>query len=167
MEWIHFPRSTRPPQIVRDVIDAMHKIHPQIASARNDLLSNDVLALAAEGLEALGFKVERGKSGDDKVPVPVLYGLNGELEKAFFADAYHAQAGVVVEVEAGAGVANNSFLKDLFQACVMDGVTQLVIAVRIEYRKSRNFDTVRRYFETLYASGRLKLPLHGVTIIGY
>lgn len=167
MQWIHFPRSTQPPQLIERVVQAFERIHPHIASSQHDLLSNEVLAVAAPVLQELGFRVETGKSADEKIHVPVLYGMKGVPEKSFNADAYHEQAGVVVEVEAGAGVANNSFLKDLFQACVMDGVAQLVIAVRIKYKGANNFDTVHRYFETLYASGRLKLPLHGVTIIGY
>lgn len=77
----------------------------------------------------------------------------------------------MLEVEAGRGVANNQFLKDLFQACMMHDVHHLAIAVRITYsgggRTSRDFDYVTTFFDTLYASQRLTLPLRGITIIGY
>ena len=61
--------------------------------------------------------------------MPVLYGNNGKVDKAFEADAYHVEQCFVVEVEAGRATANNQFLKDLFQACMMDEVKYLCIAV--------------------------------------
>ena len=74
---------------------------------------------------------------------------------------------MVLEVEAGTGVANNAFLKDLFQACMMHDVDLLGIALRKHYKRNSNYDYVVKYFETLYASRRLQLPLSGVLLIGY
>jgi hypothetical protein len=125
----------------------------------------------APGLERLGFNVESGKTKAAKVNVPVLYGLNGRIEKSFDADAHHVGLGFVVEVEAGRAVVNNQFLKDLFQACMMYDVRYLGIAVRLLYeggnRRSRDFEQVVTFFDTLYASNRLRLPLDGVVVIGY
>jgi hypothetical protein len=70
-------------------------------------------------------------------------------------------------VEAGRGVVNNQFLKDLFQACMMHGVTEFAVALRNDYRGTNDFERAARFFETLYASNRLKLPLEGVLLIGY
>ncbi len=120
-----------------------------------------------EGLVKLGFQVEFGKRDNEKIKVPVLFGLKGAHEKTFEADAYHEKEGYVIEVEAGRGVVNNQFLKDLFQACMMTEVYYLVIAVRNNYRGSNDFGKVNIFFETLYASQRLKLPLKGIMIIGY
>lgn len=61
----------------------------------------------------------------------------------------------------------NQFLKDLFQACMMVGVTEFVVALRLDYRGSNDFEKVCRFFETLYVSGRLRLPLAGVLVVGY
>ena len=91
-----------------------------------------------------------------------MFGLNGKLEKSFDADAYHSEKGFVLEVEAGRGVVNNQFLKDLFQACMMRDVDFLGIAVRNIYKNGRDFDKVVKFFETLYASNRLVLPLKGI-----
>lgn len=120
-----------------------------------------------EGLERLGFTVERGKVKEDRIDVPVLYGLNGRVEKAFQADAWHKADRVVLEVEAGRGVVNNQFLKDLFQACMMDDVDGLIIAVRKVYQRGRDFEVVHRFIDTLHASGRLVLPLKHVVVLGY
>lgn len=79
--------------------------------------------------------------------------------------------GFVLEAEAGRAVVNNQFLKDLFQACMMKDVAHLGIAVRNLYEgggaKSRDFERVVTFFDTLYASNRLKLPLTSVVVIGY
>lgn len=89
------------------------------------------------------------------------------MEKAFDADGYNSDTRTVIEVEAGRGVLNNQFLKDLFQACMMHEVDNLVIAVRNIYKNNEDFNVVVTFFETLYASGRLQLPLKNILIIGY
>jgi hypothetical protein len=74
---------------------------------------------------------------------------------------------MVVEVEAGRGYLNNQFLKDLFQACMMHDVDYCAIAVRNRYITVNDYESVLSFFETLYASNRLKLPLKGVLLVGY
>jgi len=149
------------------VISAFQTIAEEIDSSSHDLNSNAVLNKVADHLALLGFQVEKGKLASDRIPVPVLFGMNGKLEKHFDADAYHEDEGFVIEVEAGRGVLNNQFLKDLFQACMMHDVKYLAIAVRNTYKRNKDFDEVVRFFDTLYASNRLKLPLEGVLLIGY
>jgi hypothetical protein len=134
---------------------------------QTDLKSNDVLAVLRDELVNLGFEVEKGKAADQKIKVAVLYGLNGQTTKTFDADAFHREEGIVMEVEAGRAVSNYQFLKDLFQACAMQEARHLVIAVRNLYLGKKDFDAVINFMETLYASSRLQLPLHSVTIVGY
>lgn len=162
-----FPRSTRATPLALSVVAAFEAVTAQIDSTTHDLPSNDVLALAAPHLTAAGFTVELGKKAEQKINVPVLFGLNGRLEKSFDADAYHQAGGFVVEVEAGRGVVNNQFLKDLFQACMMHDVFYLAIAVRNVYKGRQDFDVVCRFLSTLYASQRLQLPLRGILVVGY
>lgn len=126
-----------------------------------------MLAEIRDALVDCGFAVETGKKEADRICVPVLFGLNGRIEKSFHADAYNEREGFVIEVEAGRGVVNNQFLKDFFQACMMHDVKYLAIAVRNTYRNLNDFERVRRFFDTLYASNRLHLPLEGVLLIGY
>ncbi len=40
----------------------------------------------ADGLEKIGFTIEKSKKKEDKIKIPVLFGLNGSLEKSFDAD---------------------------------------------------------------------------------
>jgi hypothetical protein len=167
INWSYFPRSDKPTDISHKVVEAFSAVADQIDSSQHDLESNQVLALVSPPLLSLGFRVETGKSTSNKIRIPVLFGRNGKLEKAFDADAYHEQEGFVLEVEAGRGVANNQFLKDLFQACMMHNVWYAAIAIRNTYKKRQDFETVERFFGTLYASTRLTLPLKGVLVIGY
>jgi hypothetical protein len=167
INWIYYPKSPRATPVALAVVDAFVQASDAIDSAVHQLPSNAVLAAVASGLTAAGFIVETGKRAEEKIRVPVLFGRNGRLDKTFDADAYHQAEGFVVEVEAGRAVDNNQFLKDLFQACMMHEVQYLAIAVRNVYRGSPDFERVLRFFDTLYASNRLRLPLDGILIIGY
>ena len=168
ISWQYFPKSSACTDFLLEVVNVFEKKTIEIMSLDNvGQSSNQVLAHVRDGLETLGFTVESGKTADTKIRVPVLYGANGRVEKAFDADAYHAMQRVVVEVEAGRAVTNYQFLKDLFQACVMQDVDYLVIAVRQDYRGGDDYAKVISFLETLYASTRLQLPLLGILIIGY
>jgi hypothetical protein len=80
---------------------------------------------------------------------------------------YIRGTGTLLEIEAGRGVTNNQFLKDFFQACVMYNVNYFAVAVRKLYRRNKDFEALNTFFDVLYASGRLTLPLKGILIIGY
>lgn len=167
IQWLYYPKSDKPPPFANTIVAAFESVADQIDSESHKLASNDVLAAITPQLIDAGFQVETGKKAAEKIHVPVLFGMNGRLEKSFEADAYHQDDGVVLEVEAGRGVTNNQFLKDLFQACMMHDVFYLGIAIRNTYRGNPNFDTVVRFFDTMYASNRLQLPLKGLLVIGY
>jgi hypothetical protein len=168
INWVYFPKSDKPTPMVLDVVHAFESVAEEIDSKIQKIqVSNEALRKLAAGLREAGFKVERGKKKGEKISVPVLFGEKGRPEKTFDADAYHAAEGFVVEVEAGRGVTNNQFLKDLFQACMMHEVHYLGIAVRNDYLGSGDYQIVKTFFETLYASSRLQLPLKGILLIGY
>lgn len=166
--WQYFPRHSACSKFLKDVVEVFDSHSDVIASHENvGQTSDEVLGKVRSRLEALGFQVESGKTSGAKIKVPVLYGRNGKIEKSFDADAYHPSERVVLEVEAGRGVSNYQFLKDLFQACVMQDVDYLAIALRRDYRGSNDFEKVCTFFDTIYASNRLVLPLSGIMIIGY
>jgi hypothetical protein len=129
--------------------------------------SDQVLAILAQDLRTIGFQIERGKKKDDQIAIPVLFGENGRIEKSFNADGYHAAQRYMLEVEAGRGVTNHQFLKDLFQACACDNVDSLAIALRNDYRGSDDFSRACAFIETVFSSRRFQLPLKEVLIIGY
>jgi len=165
--WIYFPKSDDPPTFVRSVVAVFQKAEPELRARAPELVSNVVLSILRPGLEELGFRVESGKRKEQKIRVPVLFGRQGVVEKAFDADAWHQERKMVLEVEAGRGFINNQFLKDLFQACMMHDIEYCGIAVRNRYIDSYDFENVVSFFETLYASNRLQLPLKGILLVGY
>lgn len=168
IQWAYFPQSDKPPDLVMKVVEVFQRHSADIDSQTHDpQVSDEALAKLAGSLDSLGFQVERGKKKKDKIRIPILFGRNGKAEKSFEADAYHPNEGFVLEVEAGRGVTNYQFLKDLFQACMMQGVQYLAIAVRNVYRTSADFEKVFTFFDTLYKSNRLSLPLKGILIVGY
>ena len=174
INWQYFPKSDKITEGLLNTIEAFRKSEKEIDSIKihkdDKLDSNTILAILKPELELIGYRVEFSKSGEGKIAVPVLYGLNGKPDKQFYADAYHLKDEIVLEVEAAAAIANNRFLKDLFEACVMDKVQYCVIAVRNVNKTTNNqkdFEAVMKFIDTVYASQKLKLPLKGVLIIGY
>lgn len=173
----YYPKNRRITEHLEDVVGVFDEMERGTAGTARTYKSNEVLAMCRPGLEELSYRVEDTDRETDKyIEVPVLFGRNNRLEKSFRADAYNSREKSVIEVEAGRGVLNNQFLKDLFQACMMQDVDYLTIAVLYEYRTgkeegkyrvSRDFEIVCKFFDALYSSDRLQLPLKGILIVGY
>ena len=97
------------------------------------------------------------------------FGENGKVEKDFYVDGHHEGLNTVLEVEAGRAVTNYQFLKDFFSVCTMPDIDNCVIAVRditTGKSKSKDFETVINFFDSVYAS-RMSIPLKGLLIVGY
>lgn len=167
INWQFFPKSKIIPEHLKLVLSVFEENEELISSSDFNNSSNEVLECLRNSLEKINFKIEKSKKSNDKIKVPVLFGPNGKLEKYFDADGFNEINKTVIEVEAGRAVTNYQFLKDLFQACMMYEVDYLIIAVRKDYRGNPDFQNVITFFDTLYASGRLILPLKGILIIGY
>nr|BFD63653.1 hypothetical protein BdHM001_23340 [Bdellovibrio sp. HM001] len=174
--WVYFPKNQKLPSIGGKIVDLFSQHFESISSEKNDhkiskdfkdASSDNVLKVVATDLESIGFRVEKSKKKEERVYVPVLFGINGKADKYFLVDAYDERSKWVVEVEAGRAVANYQFLKDLFQACVMVDVDYLCIAIRKSYKGNKDFETALGFIETLYSSSRIQLPLKGILLIGY
>ncbi len=162
-----FPRSHGINSSIQEVINCFQIVHDQIKSPDNNRTSNDVLEIIRPHLQSIGFVVEGGKTKEKKISVPVLFGFDNTVDKAFNADAVSANGKIVLEIEAGRAVDNNQFLKDIFQACMMFEVEYLILAVRNDYREKNDFMKIYTFLETLYISNRLRLPLNGILLLGY
>ena len=167
MKYQLFPRSQGMTDELKSMINCFEHVEPLICSEKFNLKSNEVLMHLSTYLFEIGYKVELSKAKNDKINVPVLFGLNNKIDKEYHADALSADGKIVVEIEAGRATENNQFMKDIFQACMMYDVEYLVLAVRIVYRNHYDFDLIYTFLETLYISGRLSLPLKGILLIGY
>lgn len=177
VNWKQYPSNIQIPDFLRDIVEIFEKHYDEIATKdREDTLnSNDVLLVVSSDFEKAGFCVEKSKKSEDKISIPVLFGEQGKMEKSFEVDAWHPDYKIDIEIEAGRGVTNYQFLKDLFEACIMIDVDYLVIAVKNENvmknhdKKitSQDYRRVITFFDSLYASSRLVIPLKGILIIGY
>jgi len=168
IRWQYFPKSKEVPDLLRSVIKCFEDEESKISSEVHTCRSNKVLGFVRPSLKDLGFKVESGRKAEQKIRVPVLFGLNGKPEKSFEVDAHDEKSRTVLEVEAGRAVTNYQFLKDFFEACMMSNVEYLVLAVRRIYRKrQKDFKNVLTFFDIFYTSGRVSVPSKGVLIIGY
>ena len=167
INWIYYPRNIKSDKLSECVVRTFLDVQEEIDSEKHTLHSNEVLSKLSEGLESAGFVVEKGKRSNEKIHVPVLFGINGKTQLAFDADAYHAEGKYVVEVEAGRAVVNYQFLKDFFEACTMYDTEYLCIAVRNAYRGKKDFELVCSFFDVLFSTNRLILPLKGILIVGY
>ena len=173
IKWQYFPRFAAAPDHLKQTVIAFENAAHEIATPKNQLSSNEVLEKVATYLEELEYKVERGRTREQKIHRPVLYGRDGSVDKAFEVDAWQESTGTIIEVEAGRAVINHQFLKDFFEACVIQDAKYLVIAVCKAYKPaslktpSNDFEIVSTFMDTLYSSGRLQVPLDGVLIIGY
>lgn len=167
IKWQHFPKSEDAPSLLKEIVRCFEEVESAIASDNHSWHSSKVLECVRPHLERIGFKVETGKRAEQKIRVPVLFGLDGNPEKSFEVDAYHEESRAVLEIEAGRAVTNYQFLKDFFEACVMYKVDYLALAIRKIYKKNKDFKKVLTFFDTFYTSGRMSIPLKGILVIGY
>ena len=162
-----FPRSASTNKQAQEIIKCFIKHENEISSDSNTLSSNEVLGIIRQDLEKTGMTIETGKTREQKIQVPVLFGRNNSIDQYFEADGISNDGKIVLEVEAGRAVVNYQFLKDIFQASMMHEVETLILAIRNDYRGTDDFEKIYSFLETLYISNRIKLPLKEIVIIGY
>lgn len=75
INWVYFPKSSPPSEFGLLIVALFEELAYAIdSSTAVDQHSDSVMARLRPGLEKLGFRVERGKSSEDKIVVPVLFG---------------------------------------------------------------------------------------------
>lgn len=170
--WKFYPSRSRAPAWVTDVVAAFADAAPQIDSRSNNGLTSDAaLALLRPRLVQLGFEIEAGKTAAGKIRRPVLFGENGRPIVAYEVDGFHADRGIVLEIEAGRGAAGNADYRDLVRTSLIVDAEYLVLGMRLEYRTGkttmRSYERTRDQIDAIYASERLQLPFSGILLIGY
>ena len=133
-------------QELTEIINVFVKHSEKIDSYNKILRSYEVLECLAYDLERSGYTIKENKSEPD---------------------AYNKQHQIIIEIEAGRGLTNNQYLKDLLEVCMLDNVKYLIIAVRNIYGKQHDYDKIVEFLDRIYSSDKIVLPLQGVLIIGY
>jgi hypothetical protein len=68
INWVYFPKSSPPPEFGLRVVALFEEVTDAIdSSTRADQHSDTVMARLRPGLEKLGFRVEKGKSSENKI----------------------------------------------------------------------------------------------------
>lgn len=130
--WKYYPARSPAPVWVSGVVGAFASLADEIDSRRNSGVQSDqVLAQLRSPLEAQGFMVETSKAKTDKILRPVLFGENGATRVAYEVDAFHPDHGVVIEIEAGRGAANDADYRDIIRASLMVDARYLVLAMML------------------------------------
>lgn len=155
-----------------DFVDVARAAEPTISTAlkKTGLSSDSVLKELAPGLIGLGYAVETGKTAADKIKRPVLFGEGGVPAVSYEIDAFHDEFGIAVEIEAGRAASNNADYRDIVRTSLILDANYLVMMVPVAYRTTstiRVYDRTRSQLDAIYASERLKLPFHGVLLVGY
>jgi hypothetical protein len=142
---------------------------------RGQTHSDKVLALLRPGLEAIGFRVEAGKTVADRITLPVLFGEQALPRVRYDVDGVHDELGVLLEIEAGRGARGNAVYRDLVRTSLIVDARYLALGVMQEsHHKSgdknvvvRSYDEAKDQLDAIYASQRLRLPFDGVLLFGY
>lgn len=175
--WIYQPLNVEPPPWVHDLVGVVAAAEPEVSTSddRSASLSSDgVLNALADGLETLGFTIERGKARSQRIFRPVLFGENGKAALQYEIDGYHAGMGIVLEVEAGRGARNNAAFRDLLRTSLILDARSLVLLLPTNYIYGQKRRTVvqaykecRDFLDAIYLSQRIRLPFEGVLLVGY
>lgn len=170
--WQFYPSRSPAPAWVGGVVDAFAQAATVIDSRANRGLSSDgALAALRPALVALGFEIEADKTQSGKIRRPVLFGENGHPRVAYEVDGFHRELGIVLEIEAGRGAANNADCRDLIRTSLIVDADFLIPGMMLEYRSGnstmRSYERTRDQIDAIYASERLKLPFKGILLIGY
>lgn len=170
--WKFYPSRTAPERWVADVVAAFAAAAERIDSRTNHGVTSDTaLAAVRPDLVALGFDVESGKTRAGRITRPVLFGEMGRPLVAYDIDGFHPEHGIVLEVEAGRGAANNADYRDLVRASLIVDAEYLVLAMMLQYKSGtqiwRSYERTREQLDAIYESERLRLPFRGILLVGY
>jgi len=75
--WVYFPKSHEATTFIKSVVAAFEAVEDDLNVNAVRMKSDSVLAAIRPGPQQIGFEVETGKKGNEKIRVPVLFGQNG------------------------------------------------------------------------------------------
>ena len=168
MNHIYFPNQSKIPSTLKKLLKIFEKYKDLIDSSNDDdetrRNSDAVLGILSDDLEKAGYLVERSKKREDKISFKFKV---DEIDLTFEADGFHASHKIAIEVEAGRAWDNKQFLKDIFEASLIDEIEYMVVAVRMKYRGRNDFLKISNWLKAIYASNKIKMNFRGLLLIGY
>lgn len=169
--WAYFPRQLALPDWGSDLLAAVTSRQVTVDSRSHKRLESDeVLAALRDPLLAVGWEIETSKAKTSKIVRPVLYGDNGKVRVKQEIDGWHPKEKAILEIESGRAWQGNAIFRDLVRASLIADADYFVLGVRQRYEYgSRNtiqndFERTRDIIDSVYSSGRLKLPFLGLLL---
>lgn len=174
-EWTYFPEGSRPPAWADQIVAIVSNAEAAISSLNTVSAqeSTQVLQALAGPLAAEGYIVGRGTRPGQGLKLPVIFGPQGEPTVEYEVDAFNPPLGIVLEVEAGRGAANNLDYRDIVRASLIEDARWLVMLQPLRYRSNPGANPVHAYETTrtrighIFKSDRLGLSLNGILLVGY
>ena len=168
MNHIYFPTQSKIPANLQELIQIFDK-HKNLIDSSNDddesrRNSDTVLKVLSNDLENVGYLVEKSKKRKDKISFKFEM---DDINLTFEADGYHSGHKIAIEVEAGRAWDNKQFLKDIFEASLIDEIEYMVVAVRMRYRGRNDFLKISSWLKAIYKSNKIKMDFKGLLLIGY
>ena len=100
-----FPRTQMPPAFIDEIISLFNRHSCEISTlSEKGPTSDQALAVLRQDLSDLGFQVEAGKKGKDRIKRPVFFGENAKPDLQYEVDAWHPKWRAGLEVEAARAV---------------------------------------------------------------
>lgn len=166
MKTAYFPSPHASAPITSTVIDVLDRHELEISSEFQNLSAPRVLSTISEDLLRSGFECAFvSDSGNKKSLEFPADDPTKTLVSKF--DAFHSVSGTALVVLAGQGLINNTYLKSVVHASLAPKARHLILAVRITYRSSEDFEKIREFLEVLLGSENTHLDLDSLTLIGY
>lgn len=179
--WSYFPRNARPEEWAVDLCAAVTQHRESLSTIELPTettvkrTSDGVLEVLRPSMETLGYTVETGKSREQRIERPVLFGDNGRPEVTYEIDGFHDELGIAIEVEAGRGAMSNAAYRDIVRTSLLLDAEYFVLMMPITYRYQSAGRTLatdayaktRDQLSAIYASQRLRLPFKAVLLVGY
>lgn len=108
-DWFYYPARVRPRAWVYDFVAVVRTVRAALDSmAVSGPKAMSPYQKLRPGLDALGYRVQSGKTAGSRIPLPVLFGESRVARVTQEVDAFHRELGVLVEVEAGRGARGNA-----------------------------------------------------------
>ena len=173
IQFATFPRTWSPPAWVGRIVEIFRNHESGISPDQPEkrLSSEDVLAVLAGDLQALGFRIEKLKLADRKVSRASLSEGESAAEHYHF-DIYHPEWHCCIAIEDGPVWTNDAIDEDAVEPLLVTNADTLCLAVPgsdssagARLRDSE-YDRAVTLAQAVYNRSRSYLP-HRLVLIGY
>lgn len=175
IQYATFPRTWSPPPWVERIVEAFLHHQSGISPDRPEgrLSSEEVLAVLAGELEALGFHIEKVALADRRMPLRTL-SAGKPAEQHYHVDVYHPEWHCCLAIEDGPAWTSDAIDEDGVEPMLVANADTLCLAVpggtgslaAGDRFAESEYDRALALAQVVYSRSRPYLP-HRLVLIGY